>query len=130
MSSTTVCLVQGLRLTEARKRAGFKSARAAALAFGWAESSYRAHETGFRTIGIDDAERYASGFRNRGVEVTAKQIIFGEPSDAFVNESEDFARDHLEIRAWRLIQNRSTEELRRIIATIEAAFPREEGGDK
>lgn len=44
-------------------------------------------------------------------------------SARMVSESETVARDHLEILAWRLIHHRSTDKLRRIIATIEAAFP-------
>jgi len=69
---------QGDRLKRARKAAGYRSARAAALANGWAESSYRAHEAGKRTIGQDDAEIYARRFRTNSVTVTARDILFGE----------------------------------------------------
>lgn len=71
---------QGTRLAEARSKAGWRSARAAALENGWKESSYRAHEAGTRTIGQDDAETYARRFRAAGVAVTAQEILFG--SDA------------------------------------------------
>ncbi|MDB5617059.1 S24 family peptidase [Tardiphaga sp.] len=67
---------QGSRLTEIRKAAGFRSARAAALEFGWPESTYRAHEGGTRTIGLDDAERYSGGFRKRGAKVTSQTILY------------------------------------------------------
>lgn len=69
---------QGERLAAARSAAGYRSAREAALANGWPESSYRAHETGTRTIGLDDAERYARRYRARGVGISARQILFGD----------------------------------------------------
>jgi phage repressor protein C with HTH and peptisase S24 domain len=74
---------QGRRLTQARQAANYRSARAAAMENGWPESSYRAHEAGTRTIGQDDAERYARRFRLGGAQVTAQNILFGaaeEPS--------------------------------------------------
>jgi hypothetical protein len=67
---------QGARLQAARRAAGYKSAREAALANRWPESSYRAHESGTRTIGQDDAERYARRYRAAGAKVTAKDILF------------------------------------------------------
>jgi phage repressor protein C with HTH and peptisase S24 domain len=69
---------QGARLAEARKQAGFRSAREAALRNGWTESSYRAHEAGGRTIGQDDAERYARRFRQLGSSISAQEIMFPE----------------------------------------------------
>jgi hypothetical protein len=75
---------QGRRLRNAREAAGYRSARDAALQNEWPESSYRAHENGTRTIGQDDAERYASRFRAAGVDVTAQSILFGpDPADGF-----------------------------------------------
>lgn len=50
------------RLVEARLRAGFKSARAAAVSHRWPESTYRAHETGGRNFGLEDAMRYGEAF--------------------------------------------------------------------
>lgn len=64
---------QGERLKAARRKCRYKSAREAALANGWAESTYRAHEGGTRTIGQDDAERYAKRFG-----VSASSILFGD----------------------------------------------------
>ena len=73
---------QGSRLRSAREKAGFRSAREAALQNGWPESSYRAHEGGSRTIGQDDAERYARRYQARGVRVSAQSILFvAEPRD-------------------------------------------------
>ena len=72
---------QGRRLVEARKQAGYRSAREAALANGWPESSYRAHEAGTRTIGQDDAERYARRFRAAGAHTTAREILFGSEEE-------------------------------------------------
>lgn len=69
---------QGKRLAEARRAAGYRSAREAAIANGWPESTYRAHENGTRTIGQDDAERYARRFRYRGANTSAQAILFGD----------------------------------------------------
>lgn len=52
----------GKLLAAARKRAGFSSAAAAALAYGWPEASLRAHERGGRKIGASDAEKYEAAF--------------------------------------------------------------------
>lgn len=68
---------QGRRLAQAREAAGYRSARAAALENNWPESTYRAHEAGTRTIGVDDAERYAKRFRAAGVPISGKAILFG-----------------------------------------------------
>lgn len=78
MSEDKKKLVQGARLKKARVAAGYRSAREAAIQNEWAESTYRAHESGTRTIGQDDAERYAARFRFDGVEVTARGILFGD----------------------------------------------------
>lgn len=67
---------QGARLAMARSQAGYKSTRAAAVDNKWPESSVRAHEAGTRTIGLDDAERYARLYRARGAMVTAQDILF------------------------------------------------------
>lgn len=67
---------QGARLKLARKQAGYKSGREAALERGWPESSYRSHENGTRTMGDDDADRYAAAYRALGVKVTARDILF------------------------------------------------------
>ncbi|MGY3607634.1 MULTISPECIES: S24 family peptidase [unclassified Bradyrhizobium] len=68
---------QGARLKAARRAAGYRSAAAAASENGWPESTYRAHEGGSRTIGQDDAERYAARFRALGASVTGQQILYG-----------------------------------------------------
>lgn len=73
MEKDPVKIAQGKRLAEARKLAGYRSAREAALENNWPESSYRAHEGGTRTIGQNDAERYAKRFGN----TTAEHILFG-----------------------------------------------------
>lgn len=51
------------RLKAARIKAGFKSATAAAKAFGWTESTYLGHENGSRGLQIDAAQRYSRAFR-------------------------------------------------------------------
>jgi SOS-response transcriptional repressor LexA len=82
---------QGQRLAAFREQAGYDSARAAAIDNGWAESSYRAHENGTRTIGQDDAEKYATKFRQRSLikGITAKAILFG-PEAASTAAADDF----------------------------------------
>lgn len=69
--------LQGVRLAAARMAAGFRSAREAALENGWTESSYRSHENGTRTIGPDDAEKYARAYRARGAQTDAARMLFG-----------------------------------------------------
>jgi phage repressor protein C with HTH and peptisase S24 domain len=51
------------RLREARKKAGFPSASAAAEAFGWQIPAYIHHENGTRTFTVEAAKRYARAFR-------------------------------------------------------------------
>ena len=88
MSDELIKKQQGARLASARKDAGFSSARSAAEQFGWPYSSYGAHERGTRTIGQDDAIRYAKAFKVRGANVSAKSILFGDDS-GFCSVSED-----------------------------------------
>jgi hypothetical protein len=78
-SETKLRRDQGAWLAAFREAAGYRSARAAALENGWPESTYRAHEAGTRTIGQDDAQRYARRFQAKGVKVTAQSILFGDP---------------------------------------------------
>ncbi|TGD96502.1 peptidase S24 [Methylobacterium nonmethylotrophicum] len=78
LAENRVRTAQGERLRQARIAAGYRSARDAALQNAWPESTYRAHEAGTRTIGQDDAERYAARFRRDGVEVSAKGLLFGD----------------------------------------------------
>lgn len=53
----------GERLREARKKAQFSSAMAAAKRFGWASSTYSAHENGQNEFSVDVAEKYAKAFK-------------------------------------------------------------------
>jgi phage repressor protein C with HTH and peptisase S24 domain len=87
MDDESIRIEQGRRLAEARARAGFRSARAAALGSGWPESTYRTHEAGTRTIGQDDAIRYAARFQALGAKVTAADILFGQSGAPVVNEA-------------------------------------------
>lgn len=79
---------QGERLTAARLEAGFRSARSAAMEFGWPESTYRAHEAGTRTIGYDDAQRYVARFRALGAKITAREIHYGTEDEPEPTESD------------------------------------------
>jgi hypothetical protein len=49
-------------LKAARIAAGYRSGRAAALAHGWAESTYKAHESAIRSVSPEDAARYEKAF--------------------------------------------------------------------
>lgn len=72
--------------------AGFPSARAAALACGWAESTYRAHEGGTRTISPADAAEYVLAFLRRGAagdHVTGRWVIYGDEDDLYASASLD-----------------------------------------
>ncbi|WP_354115537.1 hypothetical protein [Bradyrhizobium sp. LA7.1] len=51
------------RLHAARRAAGFKSAKAATLAHGWSEATYRAHETATGYIDRSWEQVYATAFR-------------------------------------------------------------------
>jgi hypothetical protein len=52
----------GERLAQARKKAGFTSARKAASAYGWAYPTYASHESGWRNIPRWAADKYAEAF--------------------------------------------------------------------
>lgn len=81
---------QGNKLKEARKAAGFKkSAASAAAAFGWAVSTYRAHEGGTRTIGQDDAEKYTRAFRLKGSKITVQQVLFPDGKSGLEPAADD-----------------------------------------
>lgn len=60
------------RLEQARKARGFKTAKEAALYFGWNYETYAQHENGNRGLGRA-VERYAAAFRT-----TAAWILFNE----------------------------------------------------
>ena len=70
------------RLEMARIRAGYRSARQAALQNEWPESTYRAHENGGRTIGTDDAERYANAFN-----VPYQWLLLGRDSGLTIEDA-------------------------------------------
>lgn len=50
-------------MRDARRRAGYESAQAAAEAFGWKAAAYRHHENGTRAYDPDSARRYARAFK-------------------------------------------------------------------
>jgi hypothetical protein len=52
----------GGRLRQARRDAGFKSARSAALRFGWTPSTYASHENGQTPVPTEAANEYAKAF--------------------------------------------------------------------
>lgn len=68
------------RLRAAREAAKFKSARSAALRFGWKPSTYASHENGQTPVPVEAAREYASKFRT-----TAAWILTGEGSQHQTN---------------------------------------------
>jgi hypothetical protein len=89
-------LEQGSRLTAARIDAGFVKSRAqAAKEAKWSISTLGAHETGTRTIGLDDAERYARFYASKGANVTAVEILCGPPKQAKITPNESDVRANL-----------------------------------
>lgn len=83
---------QGSRLREARDAAGYGSARAAAIGQGWPETTYRAHEGGWRTIGQDDAEKYTRAFRALGSKITAEMVLFPDGKPIPDSKDDEFQR--------------------------------------
>lgn len=61
------------RLRDARKRAGFKSARKAAQRHGWVISTYASHENGQTAVPQDAATAYAKAYG-----VTPEWILFAK----------------------------------------------------
>lgn len=55
--------VKSTRLKQAREKAGYDSAQAAADAFGWNAPAYRHHENGTRGFGADAAKKYGRAFK-------------------------------------------------------------------
>lgn len=68
------------RLRSARIKAGFKSARAAAMRYGWTPSTYASHENGQTQVPSDAAREYAKAFK-----VSAAWILTGEGVQAAQN---------------------------------------------
>lgn len=98
-SGTALRKRQGARLKAARIEAGWRFARSAALDNGWPESTYRAHEAGERTIGQDDAERYARRYRAAGAKISARSILFDEAAAAPPPAAER-RRDEAPLLSW------------------------------
>lgn len=67
------------RLREARRAAGFMSARSAALHFGWKPSTYAAHENGQNALTAGQARMYSNDF---GCSIT--WLVTGV--DNFIND--------------------------------------------
>src|SRR5260370_42558205 len=63
MVNLTKINAMGRFLAEARRRAAFLSAAAAATAYGWSDVTLRAHDRAARKISAIDAEKYALAFR-------------------------------------------------------------------
>lgn len=70
---------RALRLTEARKAAGYSGPKAIADQFpDWNINSYKAHESGRNGFGIADAKKYARAFK---VNLQWLQFGLGSPDD-------------------------------------------------
>jgi SOS-response transcriptional repressor LexA len=64
------------RLQRLRRRHGFEHAADAARAYGWKETTYRAHENGHRDISRNAARKYAAVFG-----VTVDELLEGHTGD-------------------------------------------------
>lgn len=72
------------RLKAARERAGFDSARQAAIRYGWTISTYGSHENGQTPVPQKAAEKYAAKFK-----VSPGWILTGEvPPDSDLDDAE------------------------------------------
>ena len=86
------------RLKKAREAAGFRSARAAALRHSWAKPTYRAHESGNRTLTLEAVKRYGPAF---GVDPA---YIWGEPLPAIDLSKPKFRLIEIDFDVWQRIQ--------------------------
>jgi transcriptional regulator with XRE-family HTH domain len=74
------------RLKEARTKAGYASARSAALKFGWPVSTYGAHENGQNDYDAEAAAKYAKAYR-----VSPGYLLTGEDPPISAEDREDLA---------------------------------------
>ncbi|GLT00107.1 hypothetical protein GCM10007897_14910 [Sphingobium jiangsuense] len=92
---------QNDRLRAARRSAQFKSAAAAAEAFGWNVSTYRHHENGTRGFGKDHAKAYGRAFgvsagwllgleKNPDMDDSEKMIAHMNKPDELDSDLRDF----------------------------------------
>lgn len=72
----------GERLRQARIKAGFGSARSAALKFGWTPSTYAAHENGQNEFDPEKAQVYAKAFKT-----SPAWLLTGENSEPKASEA-------------------------------------------
>lgn len=86
------------RLRAARKAAGFKAARRAALKFNWTPSTYSSHENGQTPVPVDAAFEYGKAFKTSPIwilhgigprEESIDAMLQDEPSEVW-----DEVREH------------------------------------
>lgn len=68
------------RLRAARKNAGFRSARAAAIRHNWTPSTYAAHENGQNGFSVEDAQAYGRAFK-----ISSAWLLSGEGDTGLAN---------------------------------------------
>ena len=102
------------RLRKARERAGFGSARSAAMRFGWTISTYASHENGQTPVPQKAAETYAPKFKT-----TAAYILTGEGSP----EAQNIVRIMGEIGAGGAITPEYEQVPAEGLSDIECPFP-------
>lgn len=99
---------QGNRLERARKKAGFKTATAAAKRFGWTYTTYKSHENGqTNNIPVEDAIAYAAAFK-----VTPEWISYavGDIDDTGIDQLLRDKPGKLKKKARRLVEGLLAEE--------------------
>lgn len=97
------------RLLLARERAGYRSARQAALSMGWTYPTYASHENGFRNFPQRVAERYARAFR-----VSPEFLMFGTNPPDWANhlKVQSMVELHAPLRSLRLFTDAEGDVLR------------------
>lgn len=96
-------------LKAARLRAGFRSARAAAIANNWPEGTYRAHETGTRSINMATLRRYEDAFGQRL-----------NPLDATFEKFEDVKRARAGVEAQAVLKMAARLRLARLLCGFQS----------
>lgn len=82
------------RLREARLKAGFPSARAAAIRYGWTVSTYSSHENGQTPVPVKAAKTYAQKFK-----VSAAWILTGDATARPAAQA-DSSRPQVPLMGW------------------------------
>lgn len=93
--------IKSERLKQAREKAGYPTAAAAAQAFDWPESGYRHHENGTRSFGPDLAKKYGRAFKVKPGWLLAIEGVGDGPAAAFVADDKLVVNASVEAGVFR-----------------------------